>query len=214
MSESNDTNGPPADRLQRWKVAAGAGLQRLRGRRAAWVLGTVAVVLVGGGGFAVAQGWKHHGPGMGGIGMMCGPQRSWMIQRVEGRIEKELTFTAEQQPLWQMVKEGIGRGEAKADETCASLAKLGPPEQATPPEHLARMEAVLRSSLEVLGEVRPPLDRLYASLTPEQRQKIETLLPGPGRHRWGPEGHGPRNGGPDDQQQRGEIPDQDGDQPG
>lgn len=156
-------------------------------RTGKWVLGgTLAALLLGGAGLAVADGMRRHGWGPHGAGMMgpgfrmmaraCGPMRAERIDAGIGMIESFARFDDTQRPAWDEFKAAIDRAQAKVDQGCKATAALRAGGADDPPARLAMMEAMLSTGLEALREVRPAADKLYATLSPEQKAALQRVM--------------------------------------
>lgn len=140
------------------------------------------------------HGGGHHGRGMmggmGPLGHLCGPNR---VERLEDAISFVNTFiklTPEQTTAWNTLAETLRSAATKVGTTCDQMREAGRP--ATPPDHLARMETMLTTGLDVLREVRPAFDAFYATLDDNQKQVLNELLER-GRGRGDREGRGPQS---------------------
>jgi hypothetical protein len=156
-------------------------------RTGKWILGgTLAALLMGGAGLAVADGMRRHGWGAHGGGMMgpgfgmmeraCGPRRAERIDAGIGMVESFARFDATQRPAWDELKAAIGRAQARVDEGCKATAALRASGATEPPARLAMMEAMLSTGLDALREVRPAADKLYATLSPEQKAALQRFM--------------------------------------
>ena len=150
---------------------------------AAVVLAAVAVFATGPGG-AIAHGRWGGGPGgWGGHGAraLCSDQRDLRLAAATGFVEAFVSFTPEQTASWNTLKAALEAGSAKIGEACA--AAEAQPEARTAPQRLARAEIALGTALEILRDVRPAFDGLYAKLSDEQRARLDELISRRGHHR-------------------------------
>ena len=202
-----------------------------------FLLGGLAVAAVVGGVAAAAAhrhgaGWGHGHGGHGwhraqagpfgmlaGGGRMCGGRAAEMADVMAVRLEHRLKITEAQKPVLDDLKAAMRSGAAKIESACPPRPEPSAdgtrPPRPTPPERLARMETALAARLEALRTVRPAADRLYATLSEEQKQTLSAMGPG-GRRGWhrghmgpkgmDPEGMDPEGMGPGGMDRDGERP--------
>jgi hypothetical protein len=91
-------------------------------------------------------------------------------------VESFARFDATQRPAWDELKAAIGRAQARVDEGCKATAALRASGATEPPARLAMMEAMLSTGLDALREVRPAADKLYATLSPEQKAALQRFM--------------------------------------
>ncbi len=87
-------------------------------------------------------------------------------------LKARLDLKPEQVPLWNDFEKAANDASAKDKARCASL----PTDMKTPPNFMDRMtmrEDFMKSRLETLEAVKPSLQALYASLTPEQKAILD-----------------------------------------
>ena len=148
------------------------------------VAGLGAVALAAGATFAAAQyvkGWRVHGmhrAGLSfGIGISCGdgPRADRMLERLEQRIKP----TDGQKASFEEFK--------VAAKTAAEKVKSGCPiEQArNMPEQFGIAEKRLEAELAAVRTLRPAAEKLYASLSDEQKADVNGMREGRGRDREG-----------------------------
>jgi hypothetical protein len=148
------------------------------------VAGLGAVALAAGATFAAAQygkGWRGHGmhrAGLSfGIGISCGdgPRADRMLERLEQRIKP----TDGQKASFEEFK--------VAAKTAAETVKSGCPiEQArNMPEQFGMAEKRLEAELAAVRTLRPAAEKLYASLSDEQKAGVNGVREGRGRDREG-----------------------------
>jgi hypothetical protein len=88
-------------------------------------------------------------------------------------IEKKVGLSAEQQQL-------LGDVKSAGDKAAAAFKASCPSERAfplTPPGRLIAMTARLDATLQAIETVRPPLEKFYASLSDEQKERFNQLGP-------------------------------------
>ena len=151
------------------------------------VAGLGAVALAAGATFAAAQygkGWRgheKHRAGLSfGIGISCGdgPRADRMLERLEQRIKP----TDGQKASFEEFK--------VAAKTAAETVKSGcPVEQArNMPEQFGMAEKRLEAELAAVRTLRPAAEKLYASLSDEQKAGVNGVREGRGRDRDGDRG--------------------------
>ena len=115
---------------------------------------------------------KRHGEGF------CGDKSENIGDYMINRIEKNMDFTAEQEPKWINVKTAFASGRENVQALCSSVKQSGKPEEA--PARLALMEKFLEARLDTVKKVQPAVDDLYASLDDKQKETFNELT---SRHR-------------------------------
>ncbi len=138
----------------------------------------VAVVSVAAGpGGAIAHGrWGGHG-----AKALCSDQRDIRLSAATGFVEAFVSFTPEQTASWNTLKAALEAGSRKVGAACVSAEAQG--DGGTAPQRLARVELALGTALEIVQDVRPAFDDLYAKLSDEQRTRIDEMISKRGRHR-------------------------------
>ncbi len=94
-------------------------------------------------------------------------------------LKAKLDLKSEQVALWNAFEKAADQASAKDKARCAAL----PTEVKTPPNFMDRMnmrEQMLKARLESIEAVKPSLQALYASLTPEQKTVLDKPMMGPG----------------------------------
>jgi predicted short-subunit dehydrogenase-like oxidoreductase (DUF2520 family) len=81
----------------------------------------------------------------------------------------KLKLTAEQRPLWDSVNTILQGSRERGMQLCATL-QSGP---GTALDRLNRREQFLTAHLQAVQQVKPALEQLYRSLTPEQKAVID-----------------------------------------
>ena len=92
-------------------------------------------------------------------------------------LKARLELKPEQVALWNTFEKAADEASAKDKARCASL----PAELKTAPNFMDRMtmrESFMKSRLEALESVKPSLQALYASLTPEQKAILDKPMMG------------------------------------
>ncbi len=120
-------------------------------------------------------------------GMMRGMRnfspKEFCVERVARRagnrayLKERLDLKPEQLPLWDNFQKAADAAAAKDKARCASL----PGEVKTPPSFMDRFnmrEEMMKARLEALESVKPSLQALYASLTPEQKAIVDRPMMG------------------------------------
>ena len=105
---------------------------------------------------------------------ICGEERDERLDQMITFIESFVDFSPEQIGAWQGLVDALRNGSVTVGASCASLTPL--PEDATAPERLAQVELVASTGLEVLRDVRPAFDQLYAVLDEDQRTALDGLI--------------------------------------
>jgi LTXXQ motif family protein len=135
----------------------------------------------GGRGQFVLAGWGHgwHGGGRGRFAeFACSDARDEMLEDRLAFAESFVDFTDEQQPAWQQLTAAIRAGSAKVGEACAEIEAL----DASAPGHLARVELIFSTGLDIVQEVRPAFEQFYAALDDDQRAALDKLASRHHRH--------------------------------
>jgi Spy/CpxP family protein refolding chaperone len=135
-------------------------------------------------------------PGMKGGGM----QRGGMMDpgaRAEQRLTRlkaDLKLTAPQEPLWQAFAE---KAKAQAGKGMQAMRESMQGDKPLPaPERMAQMQAMMKDRLAAMESVHESFNRLYAALTPEQKQAADRHFSMTGRHEHGGGRGGPPKGQP------------------
>jgi hypothetical protein len=132
--------------------------------------------------FAVAQhhmGWRHHdgmrvGMGFGAV-MFCGDGSR--VDRMLDRLEERIKPTDAQKAVFTDFKTGAKTAADKIKGAC-------PIERSRNlPERLAMAEKRLEAALDAVHSVRPAADKLYATLSDEQKATMNGLRRGGGGSR-------------------------------
>ena len=132
------------------------------------------------------EGWGSGmmmGPGMmggrGGMAGMCSPRAAGMAEwRIE-RIERLIKPTDPQ----RTALEALRTASAKAAESVTAACPAKFPSGAS-----ARMEAMekrMEGMLAAINTVRPAFDAFYATLSDDQKKKLDSAPRGWGWHNWG-----------------------------
>ena len=117
----------------------------------------------------------------GGMGQMMHHRMMQMSpqQRCEERLARragrvaytatKLKLTAEQRPLWDRLSAAMQATQEREQQLCATL-QAGP---GTILDRLNRREQFLTTRLQAVQQVRPVVEQLYRTLTPEQKAIID-----------------------------------------
>jgi hypothetical protein len=81
----------------------------------------------------------------------------------------KLKLTAEQRPLWDNVNTILQGSRERGMQLCATLQSGS----GTALDRLNRREQFLTARLQAVQQVKPALEQLYRSLTPEQKEIID-----------------------------------------
>jgi hypothetical protein len=117
-------------------------------------------------------------------GMRISP-KEMCVERVARRagnrayLKERLDLKPEQLPLWDNFQKAADAAGAKDKARCASL----PTDTNTAPsfmDRFSRREEMTKGRLESLEAVKPSLQALYASLTPEQKAIVDRPMMGRG----------------------------------
>lgn len=129
-------------------------------------------------------GAAHAHMGMGGShgSRMCGEDREARLAGLIAYAEKKLEITAAQRGAWTAFAQAMGEARKPMDQMCAEMTGEAPKEIDAA---LARRERAMTAALDSLRAIRPAIAKLSEALTPAQREKLNTLIPGGGGHRWG-----------------------------
>ncbi|GGN46033.1 hypothetical protein GCM10011349_12710 [Novosphingobium indicum] len=113
---------------------------------------------------------------------MCGMMGEGMnmaahVEQRLGAIRSELSITSAQSQAWDAYASALRGVAANMDNMRASMM-AGHQGNATisPIARLDRHEHMLEAMRDNIRTLRPALERLYAGLSPEQKQKADTLL--------------------------------------
>jgi hypothetical protein len=113
-----------------------------------------------------------------------GPQRSFSPQKAcydrnaraighRAYMKARLDLTPQQMPLWNAFEKASDDASAKQKARCATLpAEMT--EQPSLTDRMNRREDAMKARLEAIQAVKPSLTALYASLTPEQKEIVDS----------------------------------------
>jgi hypothetical protein len=138
------------------------------------------------------------GPGTRHAARMCEDQDA----RLAGMLayaETKLKITEQQRGAWNAFADAAKASQKPMQDLCAS--RKDQPRDASMPQRLERMEAMMSARLQQIQQVRPALNTLYAQLTPEQQKTADGLMRQAMRHQFGGRHgghHGRHHGGPRD----------------
>jgi len=155
-----------------------------------------------------AQGGPAGGPGGPGADGP-GPRIERMCEDRDARIagalafaETRLKITDAQRPAWARLVTAVKNSNSAMDKICADPAKAKWPD--TLPERVQFMEEMLTARLDQIHQIRPALDEVYGTFTPEQKKTADEMMDRMMRHGpggWGDHGrgeHGHHHGPGDD----------------
>jgi LTXXQ motif family protein len=146
------------------------------------IAGLGVVALAAGGTFAAAQfggGWRGHGMRRGGLdfhmGMFCGDGSR--VDRMLTRFEEQVKPTEGQKASFDEFKAVAKTAADKVKSACPIEAARNVPEQ------FGMAEKRLEAALDAVRTIRPAADKLYASLSDEQKAAVNGMRVGRGRDR-------------------------------
>ena len=126
-------------------------------------------------------GWRHrwHGGGRGRFAeFVCSDARDEILEDRVAFVESFVDFADEQQPAWQQLTAAIRAGSAKVGEACAELEAL----DTSATGHLARVELIFSTGLDIVQQVRPAFEQFYAVLDDDQKTALDKLVSRHHRH--------------------------------
>lgn len=157
--------------------------------------------------------FRHGGGGAGIMGLafggpnyrICRGNVAEMADHMLVRIEHRVKPTDEQKGVFEEFKTAARSAAEKLREACPQRAEAtedGERQKRTPIERLAQTQAGLEASLDALKTFRPAAEKFYASLTDEQKSKLDRRGRGDrGKGHWkrdrGPRDRGDTERGPD-----------------
>lgn len=110
---------------------------------------------------------------------LCGPEGSGFADRLLQRIEQATKPTDQQKPAFDKLKEAANKASETIRAACPTERAL------TPTGRLAAAEKRLTAMLDAVKTVRPAMDAFYATLTDEQKARLN--MPGQRMRRMGEE---------------------------
>jgi LTXXQ motif family protein len=129
------------------------------------------------------HGWMGHHHGWMREGMMHRMARIEPQQRCEERLARragmiaytvaKVNLTPEQRPSWDKLNGLLQAASDKEHQLCATLKPKSERSQETLLDRVNRREQFLTARLEGLQQVRPALEQLYQTLTPEQKAIVD-----------------------------------------
>jgi hypothetical protein len=123
--------------------------------------------------FGSRGGWGRGGEGRA-FERICGEERDERLTQMVAFIESFVDFTPEQIGAWQGLVGALRNGSDTIGQSCTTLAPL--PEDASATERLAQVELVASTGLDILRQVRPAFDDLYAVLDDDQKAALDGLI--------------------------------------
>jgi Spy/CpxP family protein refolding chaperone len=145
----------------------------------------LAALVVGAGLSGAAQ--AHMGS-MGGHRGPCGGDHEARLAGMIAYAEKKLDITAAQRGAWTTFAQSVRDASKPMEALCADM-KGEPPKDID--AQLARREKAMSAALDGVRTLRPAVAKLSEQLTPEQREKLNAILPRRGmamggeHRRWG-----------------------------
>ena len=125
------------------------------------------------------MGWGGGGGGMAGFGGMCNPRAAGLAEWRMERIERAVKPNESQRAALDALK----TASTKAAEMISAACPQDIP--ASAPARLEAMEKRMDSMLQAIKTVRPAFDAFFATLTDEQKAKLNGAGPrGWGWHGW------------------------------
>lgn len=106
--------------------------------------------------------------GRGGFGPMCDPAAAGFAERRISRLERLIKPTDAQRSKFDEFKEASNKAAAIMRATCPADAP------ATTPGRMEAMEKRMDAMLQAVKSVRPALDALYATLSDEQKARLDS----------------------------------------
>jgi hypothetical protein len=108
----------------------------------------------------------------------CSDARDEILEDRLAFVESFVDFTDEQEPAWQQLAAAVRAGSARVGEACAELEAPDP----TAAAHLARVELILSTGLDIVQQVRPAFEQFYAVLDDDQKAALDKLMSRHHRH--------------------------------
>lgn len=106
--------------------------------------------------------------GLRGFGMLCSPQAIGFGEWQLSRVEKSVKPAKEQSEKLSELRTASAKATDKIKTACPREIPR------TAPERMALMEKRVEAMLDAVKIVRPAFENFYASLTPEQRKKVDS----------------------------------------
>jgi len=126
-------------------------------------------------------GWGWMGPGMmdsQSFGRMCSPASAGFAEWQMNRVAQLINPTESQRAKFEEYKVAATKAAADMRSACPTSFP------ATMPERMQMMEKRSEAMLQAIKSVRPTLEAFYATLTDEQKKRLDSTS-GPGRFwRW------------------------------
>jgi hypothetical protein len=182
-------------------------------RTAKYLIGGIALTGLMAGGIAASAhrgDWGHSGGGHGGgygkmggkggmMGAVCKGNASEIADLMLVRLEYKIKPTDAQKPAFNDLKAAAKTAALKAKAGCPTEPVRGAdgarPAPKAPTERLALMEAKLAAELDAIRTVRPAADKLYATLSDEQKTALVQREGSGWKHRGDGGGRGGRGEG-------------------
>lgn len=180
------------------------------------LLGTAAVVAVGGVAFTIAgpgahvaqagmfafaaeggghgRGWRGHRGGHGHrMKMLCSDQRTERLNQMIGFGDAFFNFNGEQKTAWTGLTATLRDASEDVGKRCDVVKAEG--RATSPTARLARMEGHMSTGLSIIQKVRPSFDTFYGTLNEDQKAALEQFMKRGGH--MGKEGREGRKPAPD-----------------
>ena len=110
--------------------------------------------------------------------LACSDARDEILEDRLAFVESFVDFTDEQEPAWQQLAAAVRAGSARVGEACAELEAPDP----TAAAHLALVELILSTGLDIVQQVRPAFEQFYAVLDDDQKAALDKLMSRHHRH--------------------------------
>jgi hypothetical protein len=116
----------------------------------------------------------HRGGRHGGMRMICSDRRAEKVEDAIGFAEAFFSFNAEQKVAWDGLATALRDGSETIGKHCEAMK--GDDKAKTATDKFARMETMLTAGLEVVQKVRPAFDKLYATLDAKQQAALDKMI--------------------------------------
>lgn len=170
-----------------------------------YLVGGIGLTAIAAGGIAASAahgdwghaGWAHggrHGKMGGMMGAVCAGNASEMADLMLVRLEYKIKPTDAQKPAFDDLKAAAKTAAIKAKAGCPAEPVRGVdgarPAPKAPTERLVMMEAKLAAELDAIRTVRPAAEKLYATLSDDQKKALTQHEGGGWKHRGDDGGRG------------------------
>lgn len=123
--------------------------------------------------FKTHGGW-HGRHGHRGMRMVCSDRRDNRIDDMIRLIEGFVTFTPDQTPEWNNLKASVRKASDRVGQACERYAATDGTRNL--PNMLENADNATGTASDVLAEIRPPMEALYAKLSDEQKKIVDDLI--------------------------------------